>query len=96
MFRYYGIPARCVEGFLVTKDDAASMAANRPLTLTGQSGHTWVEYYQDGVGWLPFEVAPPYLSVMEQAESYQNVSAWWDRPRRTRRTIRSRTPRTAT
>ena len=74
MFRYYGIPARCVEGFLVTKDDAASMAANRPLTLTGQSGHTWVEYYQDGVGWLPFEVAPPYLSVMEQAESYQNVS----------------------
>ena len=74
MFRYYGIPSRCVEGFLVTKDDAASMAANRPLTLTGQSGHTWVEYYQDGVGWLPFEVAPPYLSVMEQAESYQNVS----------------------
>lgn len=74
MFRYYGIPSRCVEGFLVTKDDAASMAADRPLTLTGRSGHTWVEYYQDGVGWLPFEVAPPYLSVMEQAESYQNVS----------------------
>ena len=74
MFRYYGIPARCVEGFLVTKDDAASMAANRPLPLTGPSGHTGVEYYQDSVGWLPFEVAPPYLSVMEQAESYQNVS----------------------
>lgn len=74
MFRYYGIPARCVEGFLVTKDAAASMTPGKPLTLTGQSGHTWVEYYQDGVGWLPFEVAPPYLSVMEQAESYQNVS----------------------
>lgn len=74
MFRYYGIPARCVEGFLVTKDAAASMTPGQPLTLTGQSGHTWVEYYQDGVGWLPFEVAPPYLSVMEQAESYQNVS----------------------
>lgn len=74
MFRYYGIPARCVEGFLVTKDAAASMTPGQPLTLTGQSGHTWVEYYQDGVGWLPFEVAPPYLSVMEQAESYQSIS----------------------
>lgn len=74
MFRYYGIPARCVEGFLVTKDAAASMTPGQPLTLTGQSGHTWVEYYQDGVGWLPFEVAPPYLGVMEQAESYRDIS----------------------
>lgn len=74
MFRYYGIPARCVEGFLVTRDAAASMTPGQPLTLTGQSGHTWVEYYQDGVGWLPFEVAPPYLSVMEQAESYRDIS----------------------
>lgn len=74
MFRYYGIPARCVEGFLVTKGAAASMTPGQPLTLTGQSGHTWVEYYQDGVGWLPFEVAPPYLGIMEQAESYRDIS----------------------
>lgn len=74
MFRYYGIPARYVEGFLVTKDAAASLSAGESLTLTGQSGHAWVEYYQDGVGWLPFEVTPPYMTAMEQAESFHNVS----------------------
>lgn len=74
MFRYYGIPARYVEGFLVTKDAAASLSAGEGLILTGQSGHAWVEYYQDGVGWLPFEVTPPYMTAMEQAESFHNVS----------------------
>lgn len=33
-----------------------------------------MEYYQDGVGWLPFEVTPGYLSAMEQAETYRSIS----------------------
>ena len=36
--------------------------------------HVWVEYYQDGVGWLPFETTPSYMEVMEQAEQYQDIS----------------------
>lgn len=74
MFRYYGIPARYVEGFLVTKDEAAGLTPGETLTLDGTHGHAWVEYYQDGVGWLPFEVTPSYFSTMEQAETYQDIS----------------------
>lgn len=74
MFRYYGIPARYVEGFLVTREDAGGLSAGETLSLTGAAAHAWVEYYQDGVGWLPFEVTPPYFSAMEQAEKYQDIS----------------------
>lgn len=74
MFRYYGIPARYVEGYLITKDDAAKAAAGDTVILDGTHAHAWVEYYHDGVGWLPFEVTPSYLSVMPTAEKMQDVS----------------------
>lgn len=74
MFRYYGIPARYVEGYLVTPEDAASMEAGEPYALDDSHAHAWVEYYQDGVGWLPFETTPAYLEVMETAEDYQDIS----------------------
>lgn len=74
LFRYYGIPARYVEGYVVTKEDAANAAPGDTLFLDSSHAHAWVEYYQDGVGWLPFEVTPTYLSVMEQADTYQDVS----------------------
>ena len=74
MFRYYGIPARYVEGYLVTKDDAAQMKSGQTLNVSGNRAHAWVEYYQDGLGWLPFEATPTYFSAMEKAEQYQNIS----------------------
>ena len=74
MFRYYGIPARYVEGYLVTKDDAAHMKSGQTLDVGGNRAHAWVEYYQDGLGWLPFEATPTYFSAMEKAEQYQNIS----------------------
>lgn len=74
MFRYYGIPARYVEGFLVSKQEAQALEPGQTLTLDGTHIHTWVEYYQDGVGWLPFEVTPPYFSAVEQTEKYQDIS----------------------
>ena len=74
MFRYYGIPARYVEGYLVTKDDAAQMKSGQTLNVGGNCAHAWVEYYQDGLGWLPFEATPTYFSAMEKAEQYQNIS----------------------
>ena len=64
MFRYY----------LVTKDDAAQMKSGQTLNVGGNRAHAWVEYYQDGLGWLPFEATPTYFSAMEKAERYQNIS----------------------
>ena len=74
MFRYYGIPARYVEGCLITPEDAKAMNAGEAYVLDDSHAHAWAEYYQDGVGWLPFEVTPAYMDVMEQTQDYQDIS----------------------
>ena len=60
MLRYYGIPARYVEGFVITPDAAAGIKESEPFDVTEQMSHAWAEYYLDGVGWIPFEAAPKY------------------------------------
>lgn len=74
MFRYYKIPARYVEGYVITPDDVKNMKAGEAYTIDGTHAHAWVEYYQDGVGWLPFESTPSYLGIMDTAEEYQDIS----------------------
>lgn len=66
MMRYFGIPARYVEGYLITPDAAENAEPNAVIALDGSCGHAWCEIYQDGLGWIPFEVAPKYLNLMEQ------------------------------
>ena len=68
MFRYYGIPARYVEGYLITPEMAAYTAPGASVEITEKESHAWTEFYQDGIGWIPFETTPPYLNRMEQAE----------------------------
>lgn len=75
MFRYYGIPARYVEGYLITPDDIKTAAPNTAVTIDETHAHAWAEFYQDGVGWIPFEATPPYLNVMEKADDLSGVSA---------------------
>lgn len=68
MLRYYGIPARYVEGYLVTPDMVSGKTGKTTLTLTADDAHAWAEYYEDGVGWIPFETATPYLNVMAESD----------------------------
>ncbi len=65
MFRYYGIPARYVEGYLITPGDAKKMKEGSAYDITEDHAHAWAEYYEEGVGWIPFETAGPYIGVME-------------------------------
>lgn len=74
MFRYSGIPARYVEGYLLTPADVADSADNTAFLLDGTHAHAWVEVYQAGVGWIPVEVTPPYFGLMEEADSLEGVS----------------------
>ena len=74
MFRYYGIPARFAEGYIVTSEDAENAGSGIPVSLDASRAHAWAEYYQDGIGWIPFEAAPNYLSVMDQPDAYRNIS----------------------
>ena len=66
MLRSCGIPARYAEGYIITPE-AAESSGGSPV-LTGQSAHAWAEYYEDGVGWIPFETAPPFIGLMAESE----------------------------
>lgn len=72
IFRYYGIPARYVEGFVITPENLFGLNDGDTVALTGENAHAWVEYYRDGVGWIPFEVTPPYLFIMELPEQMKS------------------------
>lgn len=69
MLRYYGIPARYVEGYVLTKEEAAEAGENGTVTLTEQNAHAWTEYYLEGVGWLPFDPAPKYRGEILYAQT---------------------------
>lgn len=73
MFRYYGISARYVEGYLITPEDVENVSANSAITIDETHTHAWTEFYQDGVGWIPFETTTPYLDVMEKADDLTGV-----------------------
>lgn len=73
MFRYYGIPARYVEGYLITPKDVKGLLSNNSVKLDEKHAHAWTEFYQDGVGWIPFETTPPYIDVMEKAEDISGI-----------------------
>lgn len=64
LFRYYGIPARYVEGYLVNPD-----ASGKDVSVTDEDSHAWVEIYAAGVGFIPVEVTPGYYSDDEDTGS---------------------------
>ncbi len=62
--RYYGIPARYVEGYTV------KAAEKEPVSVDANAAGAWVEVYQDGVGWLPLALTPGLEDLSaEQTES---------------------------
>lgn len=64
LLRCCGIPARYVEGYLVTPSQAEALADGETLSLTQSNAHAWTEYYLDGVGWLPFDATPGYTDIL--------------------------------
>lgn len=74
MLRYFGVPARYVEGYMLNADEAASYRAGETFFITENNAHAWAEYYLDGVGWLPFDVTPGYIdeSILPGADSNGN------------------------
>ncbi|MBU5479724.1 DUF3488 and transglutaminase-like domain-containing protein [Blautia sp. MSJ-19] len=68
MFRYYGIPSRYVEGYLITPEDVRDKTAGDSIEIPGKNGHAWTEIYMDGLGWVPIEMTPEYYGVMEEPD----------------------------
>ena len=47
--------------------DVSGMEGETTVALSGTSAHAWAEYYEDGVGWIPFETAEPYIGLMSES-----------------------------
>ncbi len=62
--RYYGVPARYAEGYLLTQEAADKIAPGGTVQLQRSDAHAWAEVYQDGLGWLPLEVTPGYDAAL--------------------------------
>lgn len=75
MFRYYGIPARYVEGYLITPQDIEGKKDGDTIEIPGTNGHAWTEIYIDGLGWIPLEMTPSYYGVMEEANLTTGLEA---------------------
>lgn len=75
MMRYFGIPARYVEGYLITPEQAAEAQSGESFELTDAVAHAWAEIYQDGIGWIPFEVTSKYMNLMEQEDALSGTGA---------------------
>ncbi len=60
MLRSLGIPARYVEGYIVT---SGSKKGNE-YHVTNEKAHAWVEAYFEGFGWIKFEPTAAYASTV--------------------------------
>ncbi len=68
LMRYYGIPARYVEGYIFTPADAAAAKAGQPVDIGFSHAHAWTELYIDGFGWVPMVFTPAWQGIMPQAD----------------------------
>lgn len=66
LLRACGVPARYVEGYFLSAQEAEALKPGQAVVLDECHAHAWVEYYLDGVGWVPFEVTPGYEDLEEQ------------------------------
>ncbi len=74
MLRYYGVPARYVEGYFLSKAEAEEYEPSETIILDESHAHAWAEYYLDGIGWIPFEVTPGYVDDEELKLSSDEIS----------------------
>ncbi|OUO80594.1 hypothetical protein B5F53_02430 [Blautia sp. An249] len=75
MFRYYGIPSRYVEGYLITPEDIEGKQAGEEISIPGTNGEAWVEIYVDTLGWVPLEMVPEEHRRMEQPDLTRGLQA---------------------
>lgn len=63
LLRNYEVPARYVEGYIVSSEDiqeASAINGRKNVTIKDYNAHAWIEVYVDEVGWVPVEVTKGY------------------------------------
>ena len=56
--RYFGIPARYAEGYVISEEMAEDYAGGETMTVDSSCAAAWTEVYQDGIGWIPMDLTP--------------------------------------
>lgn len=69
VFRYFGIPARYAEGYIISAELAGRADSNESITVDSSCASSWIEVYQDGVGWLPLAFTPGLGEMTEEQQS---------------------------
>ncbi|MBR2310449.1 MAG: transglutaminase domain-containing protein [Oscillospiraceae bacterium] len=64
--RYFGIPARYAEGYLITEQMASTVDPFETLTVDSSCARAWVEVYQDGIGWIPMDLTPGLGEMIQE------------------------------
>ena len=67
IFRYMGVPARYVEGYLVTPGSETD--ENGLVVLHSKDAYAWAEIYRDGIGFVPFEPEFPAIPPLQLLET---------------------------
>lgn len=56
--RSFGIPSRYAEGYVISESMAEKAEGGESITVDSSCAHSWVEVYQDGIGWIPMDMTP--------------------------------------
>ena len=64
--RYFGLPARYAEGYVITEDLANSTESGASMKVDSSYSSAWVEVYQDGIGWIPMNLIPGLGELTEE------------------------------
>ena len=67
--RYFGIPARYAEGYVISQEIAAGYESGETMTVDSSCARAWVEVYQDGIGWIPMDLTPGIGEILEDPDS---------------------------
>ena len=67
--RYFGIPSRYAEGYVISQEMAADYESGEKMTVDSSCARAWVEVYQDGIGWIPMDLTPGIGEILENPDS---------------------------
>lgn len=81
--RYFGIPARYAEGYVISEEMAAGVSAGEPVEVTAACAGAWPEVYQDGIGWIPMTLAPGFGELLREEPNAQGTAQEQEEPQQT-------------
>lgn len=80
IFRQAGIPARYVEGFIISTDMMQNAdsdnSGNVTVAVADNKAHAWPEIYIAGYGWVPVEVTPGFYTENAGVKLPESTTDW--------------------